>query len=575
MCATRKLRESEVIFQMLPCNRYWSAIIACCLLITGCRTSLPAKKKSHSVPHGATSSASEAALQKLAEAHAHYAAGVIEEVAERPDAALKEYHQAALRDPENEALVLEVARRFLQNKQPENALELLARASARPNASAAIFARLGFVYVQLGKFDEAVAASRTAIKKAPGVLAGYQNLFLTYLQNKHPLEAAKVLEEAGRQNKTDSEFLMGLAELYIHLGMQEPAQRKETFARAITLLNQVEKHETMNSTLRLKLAEDYNNVGDSDKAAELYQELLKTMPELPGLRERVRARLAEIYLRGSDRKKATQELEKIIGEDPTNPQLYYSLAQLALEEKQPEKAADYLSKAILLNPDAAPAYAELARIQISLKKTSDALATLDRARAKFPQNFLLEYLSGVAFSQQKAFPEAIQHFTSAEVIAQATHPQWLDEHFYFDLGAVHERKGDYTEAEKYFEKCLQLAPEFAEALNYLGYMWAEKGLHLPRSRELIEKALKLEPKNPAYLDSFAWVLFKLEEPKKALDYILKAVEFSEEADATLYDHLGDIYVAVHQPDKAREAWQKSLAVEANEVIRKKLQDLGH
>jgi len=135
MCATRRLRAPEVISQMLPCNRYWAAVIAVCLLVTGCRSSLPAKQKSRSVPHSANRSASEASLQRLAEAHAHYAAGVIEEVAERPEAALKEYHQAALRDPENEALVLEVARRFLQNKQPENALELLTRASARPQRS--------------------------------------------------------------------------------------------------------------------------------------------------------------------------------------------------------------------------------------------------------------------------------------------------------------------------------------------------------------------------------------------------------------------------------------------------------
>ena len=45
------------------------------------------------------------------------------------------------------------------------------------------------------------------------------------------------------------------------------------------------------------------------------------------------------------------------------------------------------------------------------------------------------------------------------------------------------------EAEKYFEKCLQLAPDFADAMNYLGYMWAEHGVKLAQARELIEKAL--------------------------------------------------------------------------------------
>jgi len=279
-------------------------------------------------------------------------------------------------------------------------------------------------------------------------------------------------------------------------------------------------------------------------------------------------------LRGSDHKAAAQELEALIADDPTNAQAYYSLAVLAMEQKELEKAAEHLSKAILLNPEAAPPYADLARVQLSLKRTSDALATLEKARRKFPETFLLEYLSGAAFAQQKAYPEAIRHYTKAEVIAKATQEKWLDEHFYFDIGAAYERKGDFELAEKSFEKCLELAPEFAEALNYLGYMWAEKGLHLVRARDLIEKALKLEPKNPAYLDSLAWVLFKLDEPKNALDYILKAVELSEQPDATLYDHLGDIYAGVHEVDKAREAWQKSLTVEPSDVVRKKVQALS-
>jgi tetratricopeptide (TPR) repeat protein len=87
---------------------------------------------------------------------------------------------------------------------------------------------------------------------------------------------------------------------------------------------------------------------------------------------------------------------------------------------------------------------------------------------------------------------------------------------------------------------------------------------------LIEKAVKLEPKSAAYVDSLGWVLYKLDRPQEALPQIQKAIALSEEADATLYDHLGDIYAALKQPDKAREAWRKSLAVEPNDQIRKKI-----
>jgi Flp pilus assembly protein TadD len=87
---------------------------------------------------------------------------------------------------------------------------------------------------------------------------------------------------------------------------------------------------------------------------------------------------------------------------------------------------------------------------------------------------------------------------------------------------------------------------------------------------MIEKAVSLQPTNAAYLDSLGWVLFKQGHTKEALKPIRKAIEFSEEPDATLFDHLGDIYAALKQLDKAREAWRKSLEIEPNKEVEKKL-----
>jgi len=68
---------------------------------------------------------------------------------------------------------------------------------------------------------------------------------------------------------------------------------------------------------------------------------------------------------------------------------------------------------------------------------------------------------------------------------------------------------------------------------------------------MIEKAVKLNPTNSAYLDSLGWVLFKQGHAKDALAPIRKAIELNGEPDATLFDHLGDVYAALNQIDKAR------------------------
>ena len=560
-------------------RRYWFCglvIATSSALLVGCRS---VSSHEPGVPKESSSAikremVEERAISRAAEAHAHFARGVLHEMNDEQDAASEDYYRAALEDPGNEFLVLEVSRRFLENKQPEKALDVVTRAAAQPNATGGVYARLGLIYGQLGKTNQAVSADRQAILRSPDSLDGYQNLFLTYLRLKQPQEALRVLDEAARRPKPDAEFLIGVAELYSSFGLGAPSQKEATKAKALALLKRADQLNPSSPSLRLKLADAFNLLCDTSRAARLYLDLLKRLPDAPTVRDRVRANLAEIYLQGSDHKLAAEQLEAIIRDDPTNPQAYYFLGRFALEANKPAEAADNFSKMILLSPEFEPAYYLLAMAQLDINKPGDAVATLEKARKKFPPSFALEFWTAMALSRQKNYSEALKHYTTAEVIATTTDPKQLDERFYFELGATCERKGDYAEAEKYFEKCLHLAPNYAEALNYLGYMWAEHGTKLQKALELIEKAVRAEPKNAAYLDSMAWVLFKLNEPKEALPYALQAVELCEPPDATVFDHVGDIYAALKELDKAREAWRKSLAVEPNEEVRKKLDSSG-
>ena len=561
-------------------RRSWScgmALVIGTVLMAGCRSVsprlsiAPAEQSANSLRHELEI---DRPAQQIAEAHAHYAAGSIHELNNESEAALHEYYLAALNDPGDESLILEVSRRFLQARQPDKALEILNRAAVRPDASGSIFAQLGRAYYELGKYEQAVSADNAAIRKAPVSLAGYHNLFLNYLQIEQPEEALKVLDNAAKQSKPNVEFLIGLGELYIHYGLQQPHQKKIASAGAIMVLNRAQKLNPAGSALRLKLAEDLDIAGDPIGAAQLYLDLLNKLADLPPVQERIRAKLADIYLRGSDRKRAVEQLEAIIREDPTNPQAYYYLGSLEFDEKKLPEAVGHFSKTVQLSPGFEPVYYDLAITWIGLNKPADALAILAAARQKFPQNFVMEFWTALAFARQKAWAEAIEHFTAAEVIAQATEPERLNQTFYFEVGAACERKGDYVQAEKYFEKCLNLAPDDAEAQNYLGYMYAEQGMKLDRAKELVQKAVRSEPKNPAYLDSLGWILFKLRQPQEALGYILKAIELSEKPDPTLYDHLGDIYVALDQLDKARDAWRKSIALDPDSRVLGKLELSG-
>ena len=180
----------------------------------------------------------------------------------------------------------------------------------------------------------------------------------------------------------------------------------------------------------------------------------------------------------------------------------------------------------------------------------------------------------MAYHEQKQYGDALKCLLAAEAIARSKETNRLNTALYFQLGATSERAGDRAQAEEFFEKSIALSATNAEALNYLGYMWAEKGEKLERAQSLIELALKIEPDNAAFLDSLGWVYFQRGKLPEAVETLLKAATATtEEPDATIYDHLGDAYAALKKMDKAREAWAKSLSLDATDAVKKKLDDI--
>ena len=507
---------------------------------------------------------SNLAIEARTESHAHYAAAVLHEMNDEPEAAADEFFKAAMADPSDEGLVLEASSRLLRLKKHDQAIELLNKASARPEAGGPLLARLGLAYSVMGQRDRAIAANRKAIQKSPTSIMGYQYLAQLYLQADQKDEGLKVLDEALKQDGTDAAFLIELAETYALFG--RAGKLEAVKPKALDALQRAAALQPDAPLLITRMAEGFNFYGDFDKAAELFMKVLERLPNLP----EVRNKLIDIYIRKQDRTNAVTQLRALLKESPTNPQANYLLGNLLFENRQPKEAAEYLRKVVLLRPEFEPAYYDLAAAQINMDQPQTALETLGQARAKFRASFLSEFYSGHAYSRMKDYTNAARLLTSAEIIAQARETNRLTPALYFQLGAAHERLHSYLQAEDYFRKAISLSPDFAEALNYLGYMWAERGENLSEARQMIEKAVSLEPKNGAFLDSLGWVFYKLDQPAEALKHILKAIEQTEEPDSTLYDHLGDIYAALKKTGQAREAWRKALKLEPSPQIQKKL-----
>jgi tetratricopeptide (TPR) repeat protein len=142
----------------------------------------------------------------------------------------------------------------------------------------------------------------------------------------------------------------------------------------------------------------------------------------------------------------------------------------------------------------------------------------------------------------------------------------------FRLGSSLERGGQIPESEKTFQKLLSLRPHDAQTMNYLGYMWADRGVRLEEARELLEKAVAREPRNGAFRDSLGWVYFRLGR-LEAAEKNLREAHRTDPEDATIEEHLGDLAEKQGNLARAVEHWERALTLkpEEPEKIRQKVQ----
>jgi len=126
------------------------------------------------------------------------------------------------------------------------------------------------------------------------------------------------------------------------------------------------------------------------------------------------------------------------------------------------------------------------------------------------------------------------------------------------------------------EDVLEVDPEHANALNFIGYSWADKEINLDKAEEMIKKALEKKPDDGYIIDSLGWVYFKRGEYEKALIEIDKAYQKLPN-DPTIAEHLGDVYAILKNYAKAKEHYERSITLEKDnekkKIIKKKLMEL--
>jgi len=146
--------------------------------------------------------------------------------------------------------------------------------------------------------------------------------------------------------------------------------------------------------------------------------------------------------------------------------------------------------------------------------------------------------------------QSAERWSDAAREASAAHDRFPDNRAILFAQAVSfERLNRFDEAEEVFLELLEADPSDASVSNYLGYLWADRDVRLEEALELINRAVELDPENPAYLDSLGWVHFRLGTLEEAEYWLRRAIEFNDE-DGTLLAHLGEVLVASGEVEEA-------------------------
>ncbi|MFO1022755.1 MAG: tetratricopeptide repeat protein [Planctomycetales bacterium] len=189
-------------------------------------------------------------------------------------------------------------------------------------------------------------------------------------------------------------------------------------------------------------------------------------------------------------------------------------------------------------------------------ETDTALKMIQQARKVMdhPANTFQE---GWIYSHAGNYDEAIKRLEQVIKSDNAAKP--LIRTALMTLSNVYVQKGDMRKGEEILEKILEESPEDPSVNNDLGYLYADQSKNLEQAEKMITKALKAEPDKDAYLDSMGWVLYRRGKAAERLPYLIKASKTSlDSGDATIWEHLGDVYNALKQTSEAGNSWKKAL-----------------
>jgi len=432
--------------------------------------------------------------------------------------ATKLFEEVLQDDPDNEDVMLYMALIETEQKQNSKAFARITKFLINNPDSALAYYYLGRLEQEQNHPDKAIQAYRKAIDIRPGfVQAG---TFLGYLLEEKGERKAAIETYSWLASQTDDPTY--------HKKLGHLLLDDKQLTGALRAFENFERHDAEDLNNKVKIALIHVENKNFDLATQKFEEVLKKAPES----ENVRYYLAAVWEQREDLKKAFGHYDKIQATAELYPEAFRRKVFVLAKSKEFEKGWNLIQAALKNVPIEKMTEEELfetgARFLEEFENESDRqLKFIDDGLAKNPQSEKLMFLKG---------------------------------------GAL-DRSGRRDEAIAQMSEVLKVNPASAQALNFIGYSWAEKGENLAQAEFYIRKALKIKPKDPFISDSLGWVLFKRGQFKDALQ-ILEEAFVNRPDEAVIADHLGDVLVKLGRIEEAKKYYEIAIRLGPTREVKK-------
>lgn len=469
----------------------------------------------------------------------------------------------------------------LMAENPSQAVSYSVKANALDSLNLTYQSQLGRVLVMSQQYDQALDIYTRLMRDDPHNPINYRLLAALYDYKERPFTAISILDTA--------EMRLGRME-DLSTYKRELLMRVRLYDKAVEETNKLIADYPYDDENYLVLGELYSSKGEDSLALVNYREAMR----LDSTNVNTLTSLADFYVKKNDARNYLATLKRLfessnmpleskrkIFEDITTDisfyrQNYFAINSLAatlitlyhgdysvlelyathlIRSGEVEQGLELYKSFLQVNPDLLEPYQQIIGIETFLMRPDSIAKYSDRALRRFPDNIDILISRGYAHVRQKSYKEAVKTFKDAYGKAESDSTRSV---IAGSIGDTYQDQGGNRKWIAYYDKALRLDPTNAGILNNYAYYLGEEGKELEKALRMSELSNQLSLNNSTFLDTQAWILYKMERYDEARKIMQQAISFDRSNSAVLLFHYAEILYAQGDSFMAEVYWKRAL-----------------